>query len=183
MDGDSGIAPGDGQGASDHRAVIGGMADVMAGGVIAEYMDAQAAELRQVVETERIDDGIIATLNEKLLFNFNSADLEPQSRRSLKKLAAVFKKYDKTNLTVTGHTDNLGPAGYNIQLSERRAKAVADYLVNLGVPHERVRIMGFGVERPVADNGTAEGRARNRRVEIHIAPNETLRKESQSQRG
>src|SRR3569623_1922757 len=59
----------------------------------------------------------------------------------------------------------------------RRAKAVADYLMTLGVPQGRMRIMGFGFERPVASNDSAEGRAQNRRVEIHIVPNEDLRKQ------
>lgn len=164
-------------------AVIGGMAGSVAGSVIAQYMDGQSKELAQVAETQRIDDGIIVTLNDKVLFDFNSADLKAESRDSLRKMAAVFKKYDKTNLTVAGHTDNVGVTTFNIQLSERRAKAVADYLAGLGIPRVRIRIMGLGFERPVTSNDSAEGRAKNRRVEIHIAPNEELRKEDRSQQG
>src|SRR3569832_1142065 len=158
-------------------AVIGGVAGAVLGGVGGRYMDNQAKELEQVAETERVDDGIIVTMKDKILFDFNSSELKASSRASLHKMADVFKKYEKTNLTVTGHTDNVGSADYNLKLSERRAKAVADYLMTLGVPQGRMRIMGFGFERPVASNDSAEGRAQNRRVEIHIVPNEDLRKQ------
>jgi len=177
-----GAASAVGKGGADQRAVIGGMADSAVGAVVAQYMDKQADELKQLADAQRIDDGIIVTLNEKVLFNFNSVALDGQARRSLRKIAGVFKKYDETNLTVVGHTDNQGTAEFNIRLSERRAKSVADYLVSLGIPLQRIRIMGLGLERPLADNGTPEGRARNRRVEIHIAPNAQLREEDQAQR-
>src|SRR3569623_1297108 len=121
-------------------------------GVVGQYMDRQAKELEQVAETERVDDGIIVTMKDKILFDFNSADLKASSRTSLQKMADVFKNYEKTNLTVTGHTDNVGSADFNLKLSERRAKSVADYLISLGVPRARMRIMGFGFERPVASN-------------------------------
>lgn len=158
-------------------AVIGGIAGAVLGGAVGNYMDKQARELEQVAETERVDDGIIVTMKDKILFDFNSAELKAGSRASLQKMADVFKKYDKTDMTVTGHTDNVGSADYNLRLSEKRARAVANHLAQLGVARERMRIMGFGFERPVADNDSAEGRAQNRRVEIHIVPNEELRKE------
>ena len=179
--GGSGTASAAGKGGAAQRAVIGGVADSPIGTVIAQYMDKQAEDLRRLADAQRIDDGIIVTLNEKVLFSFNGVALDAHARRSLRKMAEVFKKYDKTNLTVVGHTDNQGAAEFNIRLSERRAKAVADYLISSGVPHQRIRIMGLGLERPLADNGTSEGRARNRRVEIHIAPNAQLREEDQSQ--
>src|SRR3569832_1828282 len=151
-------------------AVIGGVAGAVLGGVVGRYMDNQAKELEQVAETERVDDGIIVTMKDKILFDFNSSELKASSRASLQKMADVFKKYEKTTLTVTGHTDNVGSAEYNLKLSERRAKALADYLMTLGVPQGRMRIMGFGFERPVASNDSAEGRAQNRRVGIHKEP-------------
>ncbi len=162
-------------------AVIGGIAGAVLGGVVGQYMDKQAKELEQVAETERVDDGIIVTMKDKILFDFNSAELKSGSRAALQKMADVFKKYDKTDMTVTGHTDNVGAASYNLQLSERRARAVADYLASLGVSRERMRIMGFGLERPVAGNDSAEGRSQNRRVEIHIVPNDELRDEAVGQ--
>src|SRR3569832_214614 len=107
-------------------AVIGGASGAACaelGGVVGRYMDNQAKELEQVAETERVDDGIIVTMKDKILFDFNSSELKASSRASLQKMADVFKKYEKTNLTVTGHTDNVGSADYNLKLSERRAKA------------------------------------------------------------
>lgn len=166
------------KGKTGKGAVIGGIAGAVLGGVVGQYMDKQARELEQVAETERVDDGIIVTMKDKILFDFNSAELKSGSRAALQKMADVFKKYDKTDMTVTGHTDNVGTASYNLQLSERRAKAVADYLASLGVGRERMRIMGFGLERPVASNDSAEGRSQNRRVEIHIVPNDELRDEA-----
>ena len=159
------------------RAVIGGMDNVVAGDVIARYMDAQVRELQPLVDTLRVGDGIIVSLPEKMLFKFNQADLEPKSRRTLRKIADILARYPKTQLTVIGHTDDRGFAGFDIRLSERRAKAVADDLVKSGVPRQRLRIMGMGFERPVTGNDTVEGRARNRRVEIHIAPDDRLREE------
>jgi outer membrane protein OmpA-like peptidoglycan-associated protein len=164
----------------NQRAVIGGLDNVVAGAVIAQYMDAQARELKSLAETLRVGDGIIVTLPEKVLFKIDSSHLEPRSRTLLRKIAVVVNKYAKTRLTVVGHTDDRGIADFDIRLSERRARAVADDLVKSDVSRQRISIIGMGFERPVAGNDTAEGRARNRRVEIHIAPNEKLREEDQS---
>jgi len=159
------------------------MAGVAVSEVVTRYMDDQARELAPLAETQRIGDGIVVTLSNKLLFDFNSADLKPASRESLRNMAAVFLKYPRTRLTVTGHTDNIGPAAYNIRLSERRARAVADVLAGEGVPLSRLRIMGLGFERPLAANDSAAGRTRNRRVEIHIAPSPALRGEDRPPQG
>ena len=69
---------------------------------------------------------------------------------------------------VEGHTDGVGSEGYNMKLSRRRAEAVRGYLVDHGIAPSRIRAEGFGKSRPVASNDTAEGRAQNRRVELHI---------------
>lgn len=166
-----------GAGASSHRAVIGGMDHLVAGVVITQYMDEQARELEPLVGTQRVGDGIIVDMPEKTLFKLNKSDLMPKSRKMLRKIAEILAKYTKTHLTVVGHTDDRGFAEFDIRLSERRAKAVADDLVDSGVSRQRIRIMGMGFERPVASNDTVEGRARNRRVEIHIAPDDKLREE------
>src|SRR3569623_549367 len=91
------------KGKTGKGAVIGGVAGAVLGGFVGQYMDRQAKELEQVAETERVDDGIIVTMKDKILFDFNSADLKASSRTSLQKMADVFKNYEKTNLTVTGH--------------------------------------------------------------------------------
>ena len=158
------------------QVVIGGMSEVAVRPMVTAYMDAQAAELKAVTEAQiqRVEDGIVVTLNDRLLFDFGGADLSPRSRETLGKLAAIFTKYPTTRLTVTGNTDNVGSISSNIRLSERRAKVVADTLLAMGVPPERIRIMGLGFARPVASNDSAAGRARNRRVEIHVAPTQGL---------
>lgn len=162
------------------RAVIGGIDHVVAGPVIVEYMDRQARELKRFADVLRVGDGIIVTLPEKALFKIDGAELEPRSATLLHKLAAVLSKYDETRLTVVGYTDKRGFADFDIHFSERRAKVVADNLVDLGVSRQRIRFMGLGFQSPVAGNDTAAGRARNRRIEIHIAPDRMLREEDLS---
>jgi len=161
------------------RAVIGGMANAPASDAVIQEMDALAHELTPLAAARRIEDGIIVTLSNTLLFEFSSAELKPGSREPLRKMAAVFLAYPDTRLTIAGHTDNIGPVGYNIHLSERRAQAVAEVIADAGVPRARLRIMGLGFERPVAANDSAAGRARNRRVEIHIAPLRVVGKSQQ----
>ena len=156
------------------------MGNVVAGAILARYMDSLARELKPSADAVRVDDGVIVTLPEKILFKINSADLVPHSRRLLRKVAAILNRYPKTRLTIVGHTDNRGFASFDIHLSERRAKAVAAGLVNAGVAQQRVRIMGLGFESPVAGNDTVEGRTQNRRVEIHVAPDDKLREEDRS---
>ncbi|MEJ2566062.1 MAG: OmpA family protein [Gammaproteobacteria bacterium] len=162
------------------RAVIGGMDHVLAGPVIVEYMDRQARELKRFADAVRVGDGIIVTLPAKALFKIEDTDLEPGSEALLRNITAVVNKYDETRLAVVGHTDNGGFADFDIHFSERRAKAVADDLVKLGVSRQRIRFMGMGFQSPVVGNDTAAGRARNRRIEIHIAPDRRLREEDLS---
>ncbi|MFZ5594933.1 MAG: OmpA family protein [Pseudomonadota bacterium] len=160
-------------------ALIGGVLGAATGGVIGNYMDKQAQELAQVADVQRVDDGIVATMKDKILFDFNESSLKPEAKANLQKMAAILKKYDKTEMTVAGYTDNVGTMKYNQQLSERRASAVRNYLVEQGVSSGRMTVMGFGPDNPVASNDTPEGRAQNRRVELHISPNNQLVKEAQ----
>lgn len=164
-------------------ALIGGLLGAATGGVVGNYMDKQAQELAQVAQVERVEDGIVATMKDKILFDTNEATLKPESKASLEKISEILKKYDKTEVTVAGYTDNVGTMSYNQQLSERRANAVRLFLSNQGVAPSRMTVMGFGPDNPIATNGTAEGRAQNRRVELHISPNEQLLKESQKNQG
>lgn len=100
-------------------------------------------------------------------FDFDSAKLKPEMETALDDVAAriAASKGDET-LSVVGHTDSTGPEAYNQGLSERRAQAVVDYLAGQGVSSDRMTASGMGETSPIADNGTREGRARNRRVEI-----------------
>ncbi|MCO6055621.1 OmpA family protein [Pseudomonas sp. MOB-449] len=105
-----------------------------------------------------------------LLFAFDSAKLDPADEAKLDGVASRLKsEAPDAKLTVTGHTDSVGSDAYNQKLSERRAHAVADYLVRSGIPASNiVSVAGAGESQPVADNSTKDGRAMNRRVEIQI---------------
>ena len=100
-------------------------------------------------------------------FDFDSAALKPAMMTELDNVAGLINNSpgDET-LIIIGHTDSTGPADYNQNLSERRAQAAADYLISKGVADLRVGVMGKGETMPIADNGTREGRAQNRRIEV-----------------
>ena len=101
-----------------------------------------------------------------IAFDLNEATVEPGSRQLLDKLARVLKDNAGWQVTLEGHSDNVGDAAFNKDLSRRRAAAVAAYLVGTGIPAARLSSVGFGSERPVASDDTQGGRAQNRRVEI-----------------
>jgi OOP family OmpA-OmpF porin len=109
------------------------------------------------------------TFNAGALFAFDSAKLTPAAEKELAQLATEAKSLKQLNLVlVEGHTDNIGTAAYNQQLSIKRANAVRDALVKNGVAADKIQAKGYGFEKPVASNKTKEGRAQNRRVEITI---------------
>ncbi|EIJ43018.1 outer membrane protein/peptidoglycan-associated (lipo)protein [Beggiatoa alba B18LD] len=112
----------------------------------------------------------VEILGGDVTFAFNKADLTAQGKATLDKIAAnIIKDIDYVyDVHVTGHTDSVGSEKYNQTLSERRAKSAADYLISKGVPANKVIMKGEGELKPIADNKTAEGRAKNRRVEIEI---------------
>ncbi|GMT97729.1 hypothetical protein KH5H1_18480 [Corallococcus caeni] len=114
--------------------------------------------------------GTVVTLSGSVLFATNATELLPAARDRLSEVATALKE-SKNPLLIEGHTDSRGTDDYNEQLSERRAESVRNFLVNQGVPAERIQIRGMGEERPVASNSTAEGRANNRRVEIVVERN------------
>ncbi|MDH1261420.1 MULTISPECIES: OmpA family protein [unclassified Pseudomonas] len=102
-------------------------------------------------------------------FDFDKAQVKEESYGDIKSLADFMKQYPQTTTTVEGHTDSVGTDAYNQKLSERRANAVRDVLVNqYGVEGDRVNAAGYGESRPVADNATDSGRAVNRRVEAEV---------------
>jgi OOP family OmpA-OmpF porin len=107
---------------------------------------------------------------EAALFDFDKADLKPQGKEQIKKyreeVQADMSRADK--IKVTGHTDSTGSPDYNKKLSLRRAEAVRDYLVSLGVDPSKMEVSGEGEANPIADNSTKEGRAKNRRVEVDV---------------
>lgn len=108
-------------------------------------------------------------IGEKVQFALNSAEILPASFDLLKEVAAVMKKNEQITLCqVEGHTDTTGTAQHNRELSQKRAESVKAFLVKEGVPAKRLAAKGFGPDKPLADNGTDDGREKNRRVEFNI---------------
>lgn len=152
-------------------AIIGGAA----GGIIGNSLDRQEADLRQSINNDNVQitntgDRLIVTLPQDILFGVDSSSVRPDLQRDLQSVAGNLQAYPDSTVQIVGHTDADGDAGYNQQLSERRANAVADVLLNAGIPFSRVQTYGRGENQPVASNLTPEGKAQNRRVEIVILP-------------
>ena len=118
--------------------------------------------------TNETDRGLVMTLGD-VLFAFNKAELSAQAGPRLDKLANFLKQFPDRKLLIEGYTDSVGSDSYNQDLSDRRAQAVRDALVQRGVDSSRITARGYGKAHPVADNASPEGRAMNRRVEIVIA--------------
>ncbi|WP_415771016.1 OmpA family protein [Pseudomonas sp. LB3P38] len=103
-----------------------------------------------------------------VLFAFNQSDLTPAAQSKLDSLMPKLQSADVVSIKVIGHTDSVGSDTYNQALSERRASSVAAYLLSQGLAPNKLTSEGKGQSQPVADNETEEGRAKNRRVELHI---------------
>jgi len=101
-------------------------------------------------------------------FDFDRAEIRPAARPILDQAAARLRQCGSERLQVQGHTDSIGSDAYNQDLSERRARAVRDYLVSKGVSGARISAAGFGESQPIASNDTPEGRFLNRRVEVRF---------------
>lgn len=165
-----------GDSASDRRrgAVMGAVIGAGAGALVGGALERQEAELREElggnVEIRNTGDRLIVSLPQDILFDVNSAELQPGLRSELRIVANSLMNYPDSLVQVIGHTDNTGDPGYNIDLSRRRAQSVASVLAFEGVPSSRLSIDGRGDDEPVASNLTSEGRQLNRRVEIVILP-------------
>jgi outer membrane protein OmpA-like peptidoglycan-associated protein len=129
------------------------------------------ADLQKIAAVKQESRGMVITLSGSVLFASNESTLLPAAMVKLNEVAdALIKGSPDANITVEGHTDSQGQRQYNMDLGEKRAKAVRDQLVSRGVAQDRIKAVGVGPDRPVADNKTAEGRANNRRVEIIVEP-------------
>jgi outer membrane protein OmpA-like peptidoglycan-associated protein len=106
-----------------------------------------------------------------IFFDFDQATLKKESTAELQNLLEIMTELPTLKIEISGHTDSKGSADYNKKLSERRAKAVVDYLIAKGVSPERFTHKGFGMERPLVSNDDEEGRALNRRTEFLITGN------------
>ena len=144
------------------------------GGAIGYSLDKQEAELRRDLggnaTITNTGDRLIVTMPQDILFATDSATLQPALRNDLRTVSQSLRQYPDSTVQVLGHTDNTGSAGYNYDLSQRRAGAVAAELIAGGVEGSRIQTIGRGEDQPVASNLTEEGRSQNRRVEIVILP-------------
>ncbi len=125
-------------------------------------------QLNVILETRETARGLIVNLSD-VLFDFNSANLKPGAREKLAKIAGIVLAHPGLELAVEGHTDSVGTAAYNQDLSERRARSVSDFLIRQGIGPAAVATSGFGESQPVVSNDTAAGRQRNRRVELIVS--------------
>ena len=148
------------------------------GAGVGAYMDVQEKKLRDQlqgtgVRVVREGDNIRLVMPGNITFNTDSYQLRADFYPVLNSVGLVLAKYADTTIRITGHTDNRGSRQYNLTLSEKRADSVANYLVTRDVARGRMYIEGAAFDQPVADNGTAAGRAENRRVELYILPKTT----------
>ncbi len=157
------------------KAATGAIVGGLIGGAIGAQLDRQAAELRSDIRNDRVSivntgSQLVVTMPEGILFATDSATVMGSLMNDLYAVADNLNRYPNTRIEVIGHTDNTGSASYNMDLSQRRAQAVAAVLRQGGVSGGRIAAYGRGEDQPVASNLTPEGRAQNRRVEIIIRP-------------
>jgi outer membrane protein OmpA-like peptidoglycan-associated protein len=167
-------------------AIIGAAAGGVAGAVIGRKMDKQAAEMaKELADAEviREGEGIVIKFKEKVLFAYNSAELNAASKTSLDQLNNILRKYPETNITVIGHTDSNGADAYNQTLSESRSNSVIAYAGQNGIARLRLTPIGKGESDPIATNDTDEGRSLNRRVEFVVTANEKMKAEAKAEAG
>lgn len=163
-------------GGDDKRnAAIGAAVGAVAGAAVGVYMDEQEKKLREQtagtgIEVVRQGDTLALTMPSNVTFTVDSATIQPAFYQPLNDVSATLIEYPSTAVDIIGHASSDGPDDYNQELSERRAGAVQSYLVSQGMRPVRLASYGMGETQPIADNSTAEGRAKNRRVEIILTP-------------
>ena len=127
------------------------------------------AALSQIAETRRTALGLVMNLgSDHLKFEFDKADLRPEDRELLSRIAGIILTSRDYTISVNGHTDDVGSDAYNQKLSERRAEAVRDYLIKAGLPAEIFTVQGHGKSLPLVRGSSEEARAKNRRVELGL---------------
>jgi outer membrane protein OmpA-like peptidoglycan-associated protein len=125
-------------------------------------------QFNRVLPTTDTPRGLVVNMGD-VLFDTGKSDLRPEAREALARLSGIVLNYPSLHLAIEGHTDSTGSAEFNQTLSEKRASTVRDYLVTQGLGASSLSAEGFGMDNPVADNGTTEGRQKNRRVEIIVS--------------
>ena len=157
-------------------AIIGATVGGVTGAVIGKQMDKEAKELSTIpgAEVKRVGEGINVTFESGVLFPVDQATLSSNAQTKVKDLATVFNKYPDSYILIEGHTDASGSNDHNMQLSERRAKAVAAFLQQQNVESSRIKTAWYGENQPKVANTTEANKAQNRRVEFAIYANEAM---------
>lgn len=162
---------------STGRTAVGVIAGAAAGGAIGNAMDKKEQQIRQIsaerdaksMEVERLRDDLLrVSVSSEASFAFDRSDIKPEFKPTLNKVANVLRGDPNVRITIIGFTDSVGSESYNQRLSERRARATADYLISQGVSSSQIVSKGLGESEPRASNSTEAGRAQNRRVEIYL---------------
>ncbi|MGM0593111.1 MAG: OmpA family protein [Pseudomonadota bacterium] len=162
---------------SRSKTAVGVIAGATAGGAIGNAMDEKERKIRDIanerdakaMEVERLREDLLrVSVSSEASFDFDRAEIKPQFRPTLDKVARVLRDDPGLRITVIGFTDSIGSESYNLRLSQRRADATADYLVSRGVARSQILTEGLGEAEPRASNMTEAGRAQNRRVEIYL---------------
>jgi outer membrane protein OmpA-like peptidoglycan-associated protein len=171
-------------------AAIGGTVGAGTGVLIGKKMDKQKAELEKIngAKVESVTDAnnlqaIKVTFDSGILFSTGKSDLSSSAKESLLKFATTLKETPETDVTIYGHTDNVGSREVNAKLSNDRAESVSRFLITNGIVKDRLTTQGKGFDEPVADNSTEAGRAQNRRVEVYITANKQMIEQAQQQQG
>ena len=158
-----------------HDALKGAAIGGLLGGGIGAYMDTQEAEVRRQlygtgVSVTRVGNDLILNLPSDITFRSGSSAIMPEFYDTLGSVALVLKKYNRSTISIAGHTDSDGSDSYNLNLSISRARSVAAVLNSRGVAGHRLLTFGEGESSPIASNATYSGKAQNRRVEMRIVP-------------
>lgn len=171
-----GAAAGTLAGGDDRRnAMIGAGVGALAGYGVGAYMDRVHQNLRERlagtgVAVERVNQSQVRLIfPADLTFDFNRDTVKGEFVGTLSNTGSVLRDYEQTTVDVYGHADSVGSDDYNLDLSQRRARNVANVLASGGVADYRLLTTGFGESRPIDSNATDAGRARNRRVEVYIS--------------
>ena len=162
-------------GGNDRKnAMIGAGIGAIAGAGVGAYMDAQQRKLNEQLRnsgvgvTRTAENEITLNMPSDITFDIDQSNVKPQFRDTLYNVAQTLREYESTTVDVAGHADATGADDYNMALSQRRADAVARVLSQNGVNPVRLVSVGFGESRPITENNTADGRSKNRRVEIKL---------------
>ena len=162
---------------STGKTAVGVIAGAAVGGAIGNAMDEKERKIRQIsserdakgMEVERLREDLLRlSVSSEASFAFDRADIKPEFKPTLNKVAGVLRDDPNVRITIIGFTDSIGTEDYNLRLSMRRARATADYLISQGVSQDQILARGLGEAEPRAGNETETGRAQNRRVEIYL---------------